>query len=538
MKQLFITNPHFITYKHDNITIDILGGIDVTQVERLICTLRVSYGDYPPYRTTVDLYSDAQNEKLMRTLCDKWELKLLDVSSLLNDLTFKLEEYRLQELRFLGKQKIHDFELSDEEAKVARQFLKSKNVLNELTKSLNTTGILGEDENALILFLTLASYKYSNPFSVLCLAKSAIGKSYILQKLSECMPTGSYSFHTKISANALYYFDSNMIHQKALLIEDLEWTTQMLSPLATLQSQGRLVNTRATKDKDGMLHSTTFEVVANLCLIACAYSDKNVEEMSLPFLCVNLNHSPAQDVAIMEYQKQCKAGLIKYEDITTIQKQLQSVIATLQNVRVINPFATLINLPDDVSYPRKSLLLLLNFIEIITYFFQYQRPQQTNEDTGEIYIKTEPQDIELAFTLLKHHLFRRADELSSSARGFYTWLTTFLGEAKTNQFTQLDIRKAKTIHPRTLARYLQELVLFSYVQIAGGNKHRGGFIYKITTLGNYTTAQSNIEQALQATLLKIKEVHQNNQNQTTNIKTPKNNNSATVRQTAVANSQS
>src|SRR5690606_41375792 len=53
-----------------------------------------------------------------------------------------------------------------------------------------------------------------------------ICKSYILQKLCECMPDGSYSFHTKISANALYYFDSNSIQNKALLIEDLEWTTQ------------------------------------------------------------------------------------------------------------------------------------------------------------------------------------------------------------------------------------------------------------------------------------------------------------------------
>ena len=125
------------------------------------------------------------------------------------------------------------------------------------------------------------------------------------------MPNGSYSFHTKISANALYYFDSNDIQNKALLIEDLEWTTQMLSPLSTLQSQGKLVNTRATKDKDGMLHSTTFEVVANLCLIACAYSDKNFEEISLPFLCVHLNHSHSQDILIMEYQKKCKAGKIQ-----------------------------------------------------------------------------------------------------------------------------------------------------------------------------------------------------------------------------------
>jgi DNA-binding HxlR family transcriptional regulator len=503
MQNLFITNSHFITYKNEPFTIDILGGVDTTQVERMICTLRIAYQNYPPQRTTLDLYSDAQTDKLVRTLCDKWELKLLDVSAAISQLTQQLEDYRLQELRFTGKQKIQNFNITEDEKKKAIAFLKSKNLLSELVNNLNTTGILGEDENAVILFFALASYKFINPFSVLCLAKSGIGKSYILQKLSECMPQGSYSFHTKISANALYYFDSNMIQDKALLIEDLEWTTQMLQPLATLQTQGRLVNTRATKDKDGMLHSTTFEVVANLCLIACAYSDKNFEEISLPFLCVHLNHSHTQDIAIMDYQKKCKAGLIKTEEIQKTQQLLKCVIASLQNTSIINPFATLINLPDEVAYPRKSLLLLLNFIEVITYFFQYQREQIVDKSTGEIFIKTHPNDIELAFKFLKNNLFRRADELSASARGFYNWLTKFLEQAKTKQFTALDIRKTKTIHPRTLNRYLQELKLFSYIQVVGGNKNREGFIYKLTTLGNHSDTQSKIEQSLQATLKNV-----------------------------------
>lgn len=120
------------------------------------------------------------------------------------------------------------------------------------------------------------------------------------------------------------------------------------------------------------------------------------------------------------------------------------MVATLQNIRVINPFATLINLPNEVAYPRKSLLLLLNFIEVITYFFQYQREQIADEQTGEVLIKTHPDDIEFAFKLLKSSLFRRADELSTTARGFYNWLKKYLTEAKTNQFTALDIRKAKS----------------------------------------------------------------------------------------------
>lgn len=512
MKNLQITNSRFITYTDDLLTVDVLGGVDLSQVERMVCTLRITYNDYPPQRTTLDLYNDNQTDKLQRTLCDKWGLKLLEASRSLYTLTLQLEEYRLQQLRYTGKSPQQAFSPSEEDRRKAVRFLSEKNLSGSLMEQLNTIGILGEDRNALILFLALASHKSANPFSVLCLAKSGIGKSYILQKLSECMPDGSFSFHSRISANALYYFDSGDINGKALFIEDLEWTTQMLQPLATLQTQGRLVNTRATKDKDGMLHSTTFEVIAKLCLIACAYSDKNLEELGLPFLCLHLNHSPAQDLAVMEYQKKCRAGQIRTEDIARAQHLLKCVIASLQNISVVNPYATLINLPQDIAYPRKSLLLLLNFIEAITFFFQYQRERLTDTDTGEIFIRTHPQDIEMAFALLKNTLFRRADELSTSVRGFYKWLTEYLQQAKTTQFTALDIRKTKPIHPRTLNRYLQELKLFSYIQVAGGNKHREGFIYKLTDFGNQKEVQGRIEQEMQATLKDVWNAYRKEQN--------------------------
>ena len=188
MNNLQITNVRFITYTDDLITVDVLGGVDLSQVERMVCTLRITCKDYSPQRTTLDLYNDNQVDKLQRTLCDKWGLKLIEVSRSLYELTMQLESYRLQQLRYTDKSETWQTELSPDDKKKAVAFLKHKNLLDNLIRKLNTTGILGEDENAVILFLALASYKYHNPFSVLCLAKSGIGKSYILQKLSECMP--------------------------------------------------------------------------------------------------------------------------------------------------------------------------------------------------------------------------------------------------------------------------------------------------------------------------------------------------------------
>jgi hypothetical protein len=505
-EDLTIHNPHFITFADTLFTIDVLGGVDLQQIERMICTLRITHKNYPPLRSTLDLNNDRETDKLIRSLCDKWSLALMDVSKVIHRFICQLESYKLERLRYpQGKEK--EFAMDAAEEQEAKKYLSHKNLISNLQNDLQKIGILGEDENALILFLAMASHKSDNPFSVLCLAKSGIGKSYLLQKLSQCMQKNTFSFHTQISENALYYFDSKQIDGKTLFIEDLEWTNAMLNPLATLQTQGKLIKTRATKDKDGMLHSTTFEVTAKLCLIACAYSEKNYEQLSLPFLCLHLNHSHSQDINVMEYQKKIKAGLINQVEISQIQRKLQCVLASLKSANIINPFATLINLPEDLPHPRKTLLLLLNFIETITFFHQHQREEQANQSTGEVMIKTHPYDIELAFKLLKNSLFSRADELSTTTRGFYNWLKKYLQEAQTNQFTALDIRKAKRIHPRTLNRYLQELSLFHYIQITGGNKYREGYQYKITSLDEDSGLNKSIENALKTTLESIKTEH-------------------------------
>ena len=507
MQNLQIHNPNFITFADSLFTIDVLGGVDLQQIEKMICTLRITHKNYPPMRYTLDLYVDNQTDKLIRTLCDKYEITLLEVSKSVHLFIAQLESYKLERLCYPQADKGKIFEMSEEEEQEAKQYLSDKNLIANLQRDLEKIGILGEDENALILFLAMASHKSENPFSVLCLAKSGIGKSYLLNKLSDCLPKNNFSFHTQISENALYYFDSKQIDSKVLFIENLEWTNEMLLPLSTLQTQGKLIKTRATKNKDGMIHSTTFEVSGKLCLIACACAEKNYEQLSLPFLCLNLNHSQTQDISIMDYQKKCKAGLINQAEIAQTQRRLQCVIASLKSANIINPFAPLIHLPEDLPYPRKTLLLLLNFIDTITYFNQYQRETVVNEQTGEILIKTAPEDIELAFSLLKNSLFRRADELSSAVRGFYNWLKKHLTEAKTNQFTALDIRKAKRIHPRTLNRYLQELTLFQYIQVSGGNKYRGGYQYKITNLDQDNGLNISIENALKQTLETIKTEH-------------------------------
>jgi len=62
---------------------------------------------------------------------------------------------------------------------------------------------------------------------------------------------------------------------------------------------------------------------------------------------------------------------------------------------------------------------------------------------------------------------------------------------------------------------LQELTLFQYIQVAGGNKYREGYRYKITNLNENNTLKNSIETALQKTLETIKAEHSKTVGQST-----------------------
>jgi len=210
----------------------------------------------------------------------------------------------------------------------------------------------------------------------------------------------------------------------------------------------------------------------------------------------------------MHHQKQLRAGLADTHAAQQIRQKLQNMQRMLQPVKVINPYAPLIDLPKEVFKPRRTLPLLLSFMEAITFYHQYQREQKAEEATGEIYIETHPADIEAAFKLLQDVLFRKSDELSGAAREFYQWLQSWHQQKKLKQFYAADIRKDHRIHPRTLNRYLQELQEYGLVQIVGGNKHRTGYSYKLTAASDYENLQKSIHTQITQVMENVRQAHE------------------------------
>jgi len=159
-------------------------------------------------------------------------------------------------------------------------------------------------------------------------------------------------------------------------------------------------------------------------------------------------------------------------------------------------------LPETVFKPRRSLPLLLGFIETVTFYHQYQRKVRTAE-SGEQYIESTPEDIAKSFALLKDVLFAKSDELSRATREFLERLKQEIKPG--DSFYSKLIRQKLRISATSLKRYMGELQAYGYVKIGGGNRYRG-YEYKVIDYAEYDKLRQGIEQRLEAILQNIKKI--------------------------------
>ena len=475
-------NPDHLIYENSLFTIEVLGGVRLEGLDRMRVTLKVALNEseIPPLRHNLDLYNDTQVEKFIRKIADRLEVGISVTAGTLAELTQGLENYRLEKLKQQNSEQINQSKpLTEKEKQTAIQNLKHESLLEQTIIDLQASGIQGETENALILLLAMTSRKTPDPISVICLARSGTGKSYLMERVAICMPSEDIREQTQFTGNSFYYYKREEIRNKIFLIEDLEGAVAVMFPIRELQSKKRISKTITQKGRDGKLQTITLMVEGPVSVIACTTKESIYEDNANRSILIYLNDSKEQDDKVMNYQKQHRAGLIAQGKEKQIQLKLQQMQKALEPVKVINPYAPLIEVPQEVFKKRRTLPMLLNFIEAITFYHQYQREQSVDQSTGEVQIETHPKDIEWGFTLLSDTLFRKSDELSGAVRDFYEWLQAWNDTRETKEFLAGEIRQSNKMHPRTLNRYLQELTEYGYLDITGGKKHRTGYSYAI-----------------------------------------------------------
>ena len=496
------TNPELLLYTTDHLLITILGGIKITGLDRLRVTLKIeprAHSNALPVRHSLDLYHSNQVEKLVQTIAEQLELGSSASAKTISRLTGKLEQYRQEQMELLKPKKVEKKSMDEAEKSEALKYLKDPKLLRNTLNDIATSGIVGEKNNSLIAYLAYTSRKRKKPLHIMCLGASGTGKTYLQEKVSELIPEEDKIEITSLSDNAFYYFGRYELQNKLILIEDLDGAENALYPLRELQSKRRIGKTVTVKDNKGKMKTINLKVEGPVCVSSCTTRERIYEDNANRCILLYIDGSSEQDKRIMAYQQAVSSAQINHRNEQGIKFKIQNVQRLLRPIKIVNPYAELIDLPQQVFKPRRTLLLLLSFIETITFYHQYQRKVKTN-DMGERYIETTKGDIEAAFSLMKEVLFSKSDELTKASRNFLEMLksTTKKGEV----FYANALRKRLRVPSSTLKRYLYELVRNGYVKIKGGSKYRG-FEYEVTDYEEYAQLMSSIDEKLKQILQKI-----------------------------------
>ena len=222
---------------------------------------------------------------------------------------------------------------------------------------------------------------------------------------------------------------------------------------------------------------------------------------------IYLDESEEQDQRIMDYQRRSSAGKINKQEEAEAAQLLQNCQRLLEPIKVVNPFAEILQIPKEVFKPRRTNNHYLQFIEAVTFYHQHQREQKADEETGEIYIETTLEDIEATNRLLKEILLRKSDELNGACRNYLEQIKAYLEVENKKTFSNREIRKKLRINQSNQKRWTISLVSNYYLKRIKGNKNQG-YQYQITSYEEYRQLKEKINTALDQSLEALKNLLQ------------------------------
>jgi hypothetical protein len=534
--QIDFKNPEQLTYSNDMLTITVLGGIKLEGLDRMRTTLKVELNGSarPPVRHNLDLYNDNQLEKFIRKVAEKHEVGTSVIAASLSELTEGLEKYRLDEIKSESDSQSKPVVLSALEEKEATDLLKAPNLLEKTNELIGQSGVIGEENNRLLMYLIFTSRKREQPLHIISLGASGTGKTHLQESVASLMPQEETLSVTTLSENAFYYFGQRELKNKLILIEDLDGAEGALYPLRELQSKKKISKTIAQKNSRGETRSVHLTVEGPVSVSGCTTRESIYEDNSNRSFLIYLDESPQQDKKIMNYQRAMSAGRIDFTAQAEAANLLQNAQRLLEPIKVVNPYAELLDLPTAIFKPRRTNSHYLQFIEVITFYCQRQRQQKVDEQTGELYIETTLEDIEAANNLLKEVLLRKSDELTGACRNYLESIKVYLeyrdqgkginsSQPGTGRFSNREIRTALKINESNQKRYTLSLLYNHYIKRVKGTRNKG-YLYEIVSYQEYQQLKAQVGNVMDETLEKIKNSTRNNTQKKT-IKTQVNSSS-------------
>lgn len=503
--KLEILSDYKISYKGKTGTFFVIGSLPMDLGNLRLTIQIIPAKSQKRLRVKIDLFDFTSVENQCRELSEKHGFDSTLLEADLMQFTDLLEDYRESlfnaEMNPVTDQ-YSEKELTPQASEKAVQFLSKPKLFENIDKLLGQSGIVGEEENRVLLFTLASSYKMPSPLHGLIQGSSGEGKSHLINGIAQCMPQEDVLNMTRITSKSLYHYREKELINKLILIQDFDGLDEDAQfAFREMQSAGLLNSSTVVKDPLGNSRAKVKKVEAHFAsLTATTKAEVYYDNMSRSVV-LGVDESLEQTLRIIKVQNQKNAGISNAEREQEARQLLRNCMRVLKSYEVVNPFADKLMLPLEAKMLRRLNAQFQNFVSQIAILNQYQRK---TDEKGRL-IATE-EDVRKAVEIFFSSIIIKVDELDKSTRQFFEKLKGYVRSqpnGTTHRFATREIRQELNISKTSAFKYVQTLQELEYIQAVEGSPNKG-FKYVISYWDNLEKLKAKIKEDLSRQLDQLK----------------------------------
>jgi DNA primase catalytic core len=441
---------------------------------------------------TLDLYSARQRSLFIKEAADELGVEPKVIKRDLGRVLLKLEELQEQAIAAAAAPKEAAPAPMPERARAAAMaFLEDEHLLERILSDFERCGVVGEQTNKLVGYLTAVSRKLEEPLAVVIQSSSAAGKTSLMEAVLAFFPEEERVKYSAMTGQSLFYMGERDLAHKILAIVEEEGAERATYALKLLQSERELTIASTGKDPTtGRLVTHEYRVEGPVAIFLTTTAVEIDEELQNRCIVLTVDEEREQTRAIHRSQRQQQTleGMLARRARDGVLEVHRNAQRLLRPLLVANPFAEKLTFLDSRTRTRRDHMKYLTLIRAIALLHQYQRPQKTvlHEGAEVPYIEVTLGDIAVANQLAHQVMGHSLDELAPQTRRLLELISELVGQACKRlemdrgdyRFTRREVREHTGWGPTQVRVHLERLVELEYVLVHHGGRGQQ-FVYEL-----------------------------------------------------------
>jgi DNA primase len=384
--------------------------------------------------------------------------------------------------------------LTEAERPVAMALLLHPDLLGAILADADALGVVGEEENILMVYLIGTSRKMEKPLAGAVLSQSGAGKSSLMQLAFTLMPPEETEYYSRVSATAPGYAGRYAYKHKLLGFEERAGSQAADYQIRCLLSQAIFKQSITQKDPvTGKMAVVENEVEGPIAYLETTTEVEIHEENSSRLFELTMVETEAQTARIHARQRwSVSPEALELRHLRAeIVRRHHLAQRCLETIPVAVPYWNLLTFPIRWLRTRRDHLRFLNLVMVSAFLHQFQRPRGVVQSTGEVYVEATAADYRIAWRLAAKVLCGTLHDLPQSCQELWQAAHTMLslrtkgkaGRLWDEVFTRRELRLHTGWSDRRVRDNLDKLVALEYVATTAGSQGKT-FEYRLLPGGD------------------------------------------------------